>query len=200
MRSDFESASSSLIEVDPYYRSIRNNSRQANVSSIDFRAGRGSSGVDLRWHTRKEFLKLSKEQKDELSDWLKTDEGKKHKKERFQSDGNTKDGSHKRKADDKSSGGNWKKKFRKAIKTDKGLKSIMSIMASEEQNNQALMSALAAATTLLPTPTPQVPPHPPTVTATSAAVTARPSTTATVATLAAAFPATNIKLNSILQK
>jgi len=182
MRSDFEIASSSLIEVDPYRRSSRNNTRQANVSSIDFSAGRGSSGVDLRWHTRREFLKLSKEQKDELSNWLKTDEGKKHKKDRMQD--NKKDEPNKRKSEDKS-GGNWKKKFKRAIKTEKGLKSIMSIMASEEQNNQALVSALAAATLpSIPPPLPPAPAQPPTV---------------TVASLATAFPATNVKLNSILK-
>ena len=195
MRSDFERAASSLIEVDPYRRSARTGSRQANVSSIDFSAGRGSSGVDLRWHPRKDFLKLSKEQKDELSDWLKTDEGKKHKKDHLQTKGSKKD-DPKRKAEAGASG-NWKKKFKKALKSDKGLKSIMSIMASEEQTNQAFVSALAAATTLPPAPSTQ-PPVPPTV-ATSAAVTAQPPA-ATVATLAAAFPATNVRIHSILRK
>ena len=197
MRSDFESASSSLIEVDPYRRSSRNNTRQANISSIDFSAGRGSSGVDLRWHTRKEFLKLSKEQKDELSDWLKTDEGIKHKRERFKANGAKKDEPNKRKNEEK--GGNWKKKFKKAIKTDKGLKSIMSIMATEEQSNRALVTALAAAsatTALPPVPSTQAPPNPPP--ATAASVSAQPAQ-ATVAALATAFPATNVKLNSILR-
>ena len=199
MRSDFESASSSLIEVDPYRRSSRNSTRQANISSIDFSAGRGSSGVDLRWHTRKEFLKLSKAQKDELSDWLKTDEGKKHKQERLKANGAKKDEPNKRKNEEKA--GNWKKKFKKAIKTDKGLKSIMSIMATEEQSNRALVTALAAAsatTALPPVPSTQVPPNPPPPTAQAAGVSAQPAQ-ATVATVATAFPATNVKLNSILR-
>jgi hypothetical protein len=39
MRNDFEAASTSLIEVDPYRRSTRqNNNRDANVSAIDFGA------------------------------------------------------------------------------------------------------------------------------------------------------------------
>ena len=38
------------------------------------------------------------------------------------------------------------------MKTDKGLKSIISIIASEEQSNQALVVALAAAPALLPPP------------------------------------------------
>ena len=52
MKEDFEAAASSLIEVDPYRRTSRGVSRNANVSSIDFKAGRGSSRVDLRWHTK----------------------------------------------------------------------------------------------------------------------------------------------------
>ena len=76
MRSDFESAASALIEVDPYKRSQRNTPvRTANVSAIDFAAGRGQTGVDLRWYPRREFLSLSKEQKDELTAWQKTDKG-----------------------------------------------------------------------------------------------------------------------------
>ena len=48
MREDFEAAASSLIEVDPYCRTSRGTGRNADVSSIDFKAGRRSSGVDLR--------------------------------------------------------------------------------------------------------------------------------------------------------
>ena len=69
MRSNFEEAASALIEVDPYKRSIKNqneSTRQANVSAIDFGAGRDATGVDLRWHHPKEFKKLSSNQKDEL--------------------------------------------------------------------------------------------------------------------------------------
>ena len=47
MREDFEAAASSLIKVDPYCRTNRSSGRNADVSSIDFKAGRGSSGVDL---------------------------------------------------------------------------------------------------------------------------------------------------------
>ena len=43
MREYFESASSSLIEVDPYRQTSRGTGCNANVSSIDFKAGRGSS-------------------------------------------------------------------------------------------------------------------------------------------------------------
>ena len=56
VQEDFEAASSSLIEVDPYRRTTRGTGRNANVSSIDFKASRGSSGVDLRWHPREIVL------------------------------------------------------------------------------------------------------------------------------------------------
>ena len=63
MRNDFETAASSMIEVDPYRRSTRNATRNANVSAIDFSAGRGSTGVDLRFHPKISFspyLKINK--------------------------------------------------------------------------------------------------------------------------------------------
>ena len=67
-RNDFEVAASSLIEVDPYRRQQKHPTKNANVSGASF-AGRGSSGVDLRWHHPKEFKELSSDQKDELSQW-----------------------------------------------------------------------------------------------------------------------------------
>ena len=66
MREDFEAAASSLIEVDPYRRISRGTSRNSDVSSIDFKDGRGSSEVDLRWHPKEDVVKLSQEQKNEL--------------------------------------------------------------------------------------------------------------------------------------
>ena len=70
MRSNFEMAASHIIEIDPYRRSSRQGGtgKTATVSSVTF-AGRGNTGVDLRWHTRKEFSSLSNEQKDELVAW-----------------------------------------------------------------------------------------------------------------------------------
>jgi len=35
-------------------------------------------------------------------------------------------------------GGNWKKKFKNALKTDKGLKTVMSILASEEKKQHGI--------------------------------------------------------------
>ena len=78
MRHNFELAAASLIEVDPYKRSQRgyNVSKNANIASIDFSAGRGQTGVDLRWHPKSEFNKLSQEKKDELMKWQRTADGK----------------------------------------------------------------------------------------------------------------------------
>ena len=47
MQESFEAVSSSFIEVDPCRRSSRSAGRNADISSIDFKADRGASGVDL---------------------------------------------------------------------------------------------------------------------------------------------------------
>ena len=68
IRSDFEGASSHLIEVDPYRRSTKYNPtkpKPVKVSVVTF-AGQGETGVDLRWHNQQKFIYLSSEQKDEL--------------------------------------------------------------------------------------------------------------------------------------
>ena len=73
MMNDFELVSSYVIEVDPYLRSQKLNPNQqkggAKISSIDFNAGRGVSGVGFRWHHPKEFKALGPDQKDELVLW-----------------------------------------------------------------------------------------------------------------------------------
>ena len=56
MRNNFEGAGNILIEIDPYRRLTRINTRDANVSAIDFSAGRGNTGVDLRFHPKHKFL------------------------------------------------------------------------------------------------------------------------------------------------
>ena len=55
------------------------------------------------------------------------------------------DGSKKRTADRKQGNGNWKKNFKKALRTEKGLKTVMSILASEEKSNKAFVAALTSA-------------------------------------------------------
>ena len=66
MREYFESPSSYLIEVDPYRRSSHRDGHNSDVSTVDFKAGRGSSGVDLQWHPKEDFIKLSQEKNDKL--------------------------------------------------------------------------------------------------------------------------------------
>ena len=83
MRNDFEGAANILIEIDPYRRSTRTNNRDANVSAIDFSAGRGNTGVDLCFHTKHNFLELPQDQKYELTNCLSTNDGKKAKKAFF---------------------------------------------------------------------------------------------------------------------
>ena len=83
MRNDFEGAASSLIEVNPYRRTSRNSTRGANVSAIDYSAGWGKTGVDLRFYPKEKFLALPQDQQDELREWITTKEGKKSKKEFF---------------------------------------------------------------------------------------------------------------------
>ena len=133
------------------------------------------------------------DQRDELSKWLKTDDGQKHKKESL---AKSKD-SGKRKQDGNATGGNWKKKFKKALKSDKGLKTIMSMMAKEEQSNQSLVSALSS-TSLPPTPSTPIPNPPSTQSATNPSTAS--ATTAQKVSVTSAFPATNVKLQSILKQ
>lgn len=159
MRSQFEAASSHLIEVDPYKRIARSSQGgggNARVSDTRFNAGRGRTGVDLRWYPRKEFLKLSNEQKDELTTWQKTAEGKKSmaqaKKKREQP---AQDNASPAKPE------SWKKKFKKSLKTPEGLAHIMSVMREEESTNAALTAGMTSP--LPPPPTTATPPAQPAV-------------------------------------
>ena len=189
MRSDFELASTSLIEVDPYRRAQKpSSSSNATISGIDFHAGRGSSGVDLRWHHPKEFRALPSDQKDELVAWQKTQEGKKVLNKSKEAASlkrkleETKDESKKKAPRDHSSHSAWKKKLKKAVKTQNGLAHIMSVLAAEDKRNKSILSTLSS-TTASPGPT-----------------------TATIQATKATFsepvssPATTVKLSSILSK
>ena len=196
MRNDFEAAASALIEVDPYKRSQKTTTgpREANISAIDFSAGRGSSGVDLRWHPPKEFKKLTDAQKNELTDWMKTQEGKKAMRQSRKAFQKKRKRSPDTDADDKktpSDSNSWKKKFKKAMKTPNGLKTVMTVLAEEEKSNSALIAALQAnpmpqqgTVTLPPAPTAPAP---------------APPQAPTVGSVQASFPATSLKLQSILK-
>ena len=58
----------------------------------------------------------------------------------------------------------WKKKLKRAVKTQNGFKTIMSVLAEEEDKNQAMIQALTAtsapALAVTPAPTPAVSPAP----------------------------------------
>ena len=188
MRNDFEAAASALIEVDPYKRSNKStsNTREASINAIDFSAGRGpKTGVDLRWYPRKEFKALPDDQRKELQEWVETQEGKKALRK-------SRKAATKRKAEDtdndKGKGKEtWKKKMKKALKTPQGLKTVMSIMAEEEKSNSGLIAALQTPPPSKPTPTVQLPPAP------------APAAPAQAGSIQATFPATSIKLQSILK-
>jgi len=188
MRSNFELSAAHLIEVDPYRRSSKSNPKMAEpkISAVSF-AGRGQSGVDLRWHTRQEFRALSSDKKDELTAWQRSNDGKAAiKKSRDSVDGNR--NNRKRNGGEggnKSDSETWKKKFKKAIKTQSGLSHVMSVMLAEESDASPIIAAMLPQ--LPPTPITPAPP--------------RPVGTTSVGALAAAFPAlsTKMKLNSILK-
>ena len=82
----------------------------------------------------------------------------------------------------------WKSKFKKSIKTPSGLADVMALLVEEEKSNQALVAAIQdqhntpPEAPALPTPPAPMPPAQSTVSVTSA------------------FPATTLKLQSILKK
>ena len=197
-RENFERAAVVLIEVDPYKRSqrIMPNNKTATVSAIDFSAGRGSTGVDLRWYPRREFLKLPSNQKTELMNWMKTDSGRelvtKFKQERDKAKfansspfANSSSTHGKRKQNNKNSSENWKKKLRKAVRSENGLKSIMSILAQEQSNNTPLIGALKTQIeNLTLNPNAQI----------------QSESGSNVGAVTTTVPSTSIKLQSILKK
>ena len=148
--------------------------------------------MDLRWHPRKDFKKLSEDQRDELTKWMKTNDGKKAIKE------SRKEAKRKReevptpdKGDNKNNG-NWKKKFKNAIKTHNGLKTVMAVLAEEEKTNQAMIAAFQAN---IQAPVP-LPPAPTMVVSASPAV---PAPQANISLAQAAMPVTSVKVQSILK-
>ena len=194
MREDFETAANALIEVDPYRRSQRQpNKPTAQISAIDFSSGRGDSGVDLRWHTPNEFRSLNQEQKDELTSWQKTPDGKQilqKSREELKTNKRKNDRGGKSKARENSQVNKKRKQWLKGYaKKPEGLKHIMSVLAKEETSNAAFIASLTAM---------NAPPLPP---ASSTPVPPTPPQNTTISSLNAHFPAsaTKVKLNSILK-
>ena len=191
MREDFEKAVSTLIEVDPFRLSNKSggNPCEAQVGALDFSAGRGESGVDLCWHPTKDFKALSSEHQSELKEFMRSPEGKKmmHKSRAAagkRKRGDDSGGNDKDKSNPSNPSTNWKEKMKKALKTPQGLRSVMAIMAEEEQLNNGFVAALQS-TTPAPGTTPSTTPNP-TPPVQASAVHAR-------------FPTTSVKLQSILK-
>ena len=83
MRENFEATVTWLLPSCPYNRYAKGSGRnqggaQANISEVTLQR-ESKTGVDLRWHTKKEYAQLTKEQKDELYQWQQTKQGKKAK-------------------------------------------------------------------------------------------------------------------------
>ena len=77
MRSDFETAVSFLLPVDPYSKTKRGQDKNINVSDVHALKNKSSSksGVDFRWYKPEEYKLLNKEQRAELYEWQKSKEG-----------------------------------------------------------------------------------------------------------------------------
>lgn len=203
MRNDFELSASCLIEVDSYkcggHKS--NPGRQSGgeiISAIDFSAGRGSSGVDLRWYHPKKFMALPAEQKDELVNWQKMQEGKKIlEKSKVSADEKRKVEKMKGKSDKPKGEGNWKKKLKHAVNTQNGFKTIMSVLAAEEVSNIKWSKTLVSVTS----PPPPIPTPTPTSTIATIQATLPPiPRTVAFPVSNSNFPATTLKLSTILKK
>ena len=70
--SNFEATATCLLPHDPVAKKRQNNPacrNNAEISAIDYtrlKSGVGATGVNLRYHKRDEYLKLTAEQKKEL--------------------------------------------------------------------------------------------------------------------------------------
>ena len=79
MRDYIEAAVAYILPVCPFAKnkSVTSRGLKANISEITLKSKSNSvTGVDLRWHTKKEYAMLTSEQKKELYEWQKTKDGK----------------------------------------------------------------------------------------------------------------------------
>ena len=195
MRKDFDSASSALIEVDPYKKNKSQHPKHtATISGVTYQGGRGQSGVDLRWHHPKEFKDLPSAQKDELCRWQKSSKGRKV-MDASRSDAKRKsdmDKGHpnsKRGKMGQSNAKKFKAQLSEAARSTQGFKTIMSVLAKEEARNLANIELLC----------PQTSPSTLTTSNKVSSSTAIPAVITGV-TISDKFPATNLKLNTILNR
>ena len=75
MRDNFDLAVEALLPVDPYLKHNKGKKKGAQVSALKGQQD-SKTGVDLRWHTKAEYKKLTREQRMELSEWQKSKSGK----------------------------------------------------------------------------------------------------------------------------
>ena len=133
------------------------------------------------------------DQKDELTAWQSTPDGKKAvKRQRAEAKkGGNPPGKRKRGEKEDRNQSSWKRKFKKALGTTEGLAHVMSTLAEAETENAALVAALRP--NLPPPPSTSQPPSTPS---------GSPNTGATVGSLSAQFPglSTSLQLQSILKK
>ena len=98
MREDFEATVTFMLPVCPYAKHHSSNGGDkcgAQVSDATLLGKKHSkTGVDLRWHNKVEYAKLTKEQRSELYNWQQTKDGKdkmsKDRNKGFQGTGSTK--------------------------------------------------------------------------------------------------------------
>ena len=81
MRNDFESTVAYVLPSDPVARKKKSNTNKNATADIGsttgIKAGIGKTGVEMRYHKRSEYGKLTTEQRHELREWRETAEGKK---------------------------------------------------------------------------------------------------------------------------
>lgn len=82
LMSDFEAAATMILPACPVARRVKQTGKgngSASIGSLEtvLKEGRGTSGVEFRWHDKTEYSKLNEEQKVELREWRKSsDKGK----------------------------------------------------------------------------------------------------------------------------
>ena len=85
MKNDFNQMAQYLQEADPVFLwSIKQGgggsntkSKNATALQLNLKQGVGKTGVEFQWYPWDDYQALSKEQRDELSTWMKsTNEGK----------------------------------------------------------------------------------------------------------------------------
>ena len=80
-RSSFEATETCLLPHDPVVKKrhnnpvLCNNSEISTIDSTKLKSGMGVTGVNLRYHKRDEYLKITTEQKKELHVWLESSAG-----------------------------------------------------------------------------------------------------------------------------